>query len=241
MVVVCPGGPLCAWWAFLGPLVGRSPRGRGPLLVRFFLFIRAELIRGDGGPLGVLPGVLGRGRSRSASGLILSGAFWQAGPRGRAGGFFLSSAAELGRASGLILAGPAARAGSLLAWGRPGASGPAIRWRGAARPGGGRWGRVCRGGRGALYSPGEFSGAYLYSPADFPGATFTFFNFFRGHILPGEFPYFLAFSQYFSVFRVFSAIFSKIISDFVLFRFALIWRGLAAWARARLELSGIAG
>lgn len=56
-------------------------------------------------------------------------------------------------------------------------------------------------------------------------------------------PALFAFSHIFALFlrfSLFSAIFSKIISDFALFRFALVWRGLSAWARARRELSGIA-
>lgn len=91
-----------------------------------------------------------------------------------------------------------------------------------------RWGPGLPGVAGRTLLPWRiFRGLYLYSPADFPGGYFYIFQFFPGIYSPRTFPYFLAFSQYFSVFRVFSALFSKIISDFVLFRFALRWRGMA--------------
>lgn len=129
-LVVCPGGPICAWWAFLGRW-----------------------------------------------------AWWEL-PQGRAGGFFLFSAAELGRASGLILAGPAARAAPGLAWGRPGASGPAIRGRGRRVRAGAAGGRVCRGVGRHFTPPVNFPGAYLYSPADFPGGYFYVFQIFPGAYTP---------------------------------------------------------
>lgn len=72
-----------------------------------------------------------------------------------------------GRASGLILAGPAARAAPGPAWGRPGASG-GVRsgdpGPGAVRPGGAAGGRVCRG-VGRHFTPlANFPGPILILP-----------------------------------------------------------------------------
>lgn len=214
VVVVCPGGPLCACWAFLGPLVGwwELSTGPGPGLAVSSCPARAEpgrtfCGRGLSSAAAIRAELIRRVLSWGLSGLIRG--------RGRSCRTFILTRRRV------------------------------CRFRGVAN--------ICSDFRGVRSAPGapgpDFGGAwpYLYSPGDFPGDSHAqklllrFSNFSGGIYSPGAFLYILAFSQYFSVFRVFSAIFSKIISDFVLFRFALVWRGLAAWVRARRELSGIAG